>query len=86
MDSVIYAYKKGELPEAIVRKFPNLTLARVYGAIAFYLDNQAEIENYLKQNEIAFENKRKEQKQTNPEFYARLAKAKEENPAKLLVK
>ena len=34
-------------PESIVQSFPLLTLEQVYGALAFYLANRAEIDTYL---------------------------------------
>lgn len=34
-------------PETIRDSFPALTLAQVYGAIAYYLDHQSESEAYL---------------------------------------
>ncbi len=47
LDSVVYAYWEGKSPEAIVEEFPSLSAEQVYGAIAFYLRNKAEIEQYL---------------------------------------
>jgi uncharacterized protein (DUF433 family) len=47
LDSVIYAFREGCSPETIREEFAGLTLAHVYGAIAFYLDRQAEIDAYL---------------------------------------
>lgn len=52
LDSVVYAFNRGDSPERIVEEFPLLDrVSRVYGAIAFYLDHKAEIDKYLeKQN------------------------------------
>src|SRR4051794_21177090 len=47
LDSVVHAFWQGRLPEAIVADFPSLSLERVYGAIAFYLHNRADIDQYL---------------------------------------
>jgi len=47
LDSVMYAFLEGCSPERIREDFEGLTLARAYGAIAFYLDHQAEIDSYL---------------------------------------
>ena len=44
LDSVVCGFKEGQSPEAIHEDFPALTRARIYGAIAFYLDYQAEID------------------------------------------
>jgi uncharacterized protein (DUF433 family) len=47
LDSVVYAYWQGRLPEAIAADFPALSLEQVHGAIAFYLRHRAEIDQYL---------------------------------------
>jgi uncharacterized protein (DUF433 family) len=47
LDSVVYSFNEGHSPEAIHEDFPSLKLAQIYGAIAFYLDHQAEIDKYL---------------------------------------
>ena len=49
LDSIVYAFREGCSPETIREDFEGLTLARVYGAIAFYLDHQADIDAYLMQ-------------------------------------
>ena len=51
LDSVIYHFKLGATAEEIAQKFPALTLAEVYSAIAFYLSNRNEIEAYLRSQE-----------------------------------
>ena len=47
LDTVIAAYHQGASPEAIARQYPAVTLAEVYGAIAYYLQHQAEMDAYL---------------------------------------
>ena len=47
LDSIVYAYREGSSPEGICDDFEGLTLAQVYGAIAFYLDHQADVDLYL---------------------------------------
>ena len=42
------------IPEGILGSFPILTLEQVYGAIAYYLANQAAIDAYLRQGESEF--------------------------------
>jgi uncharacterized protein (DUF433 family) len=52
LDSIVYAFRRGESPEAICQNFELLRLEEVYGAIAYYLDNQADVDSYLiRQNE-----------------------------------
>lgn len=47
--SVIYAFREGASPETIRQNFPSLSLAQVYGAIAFYLSHPRESEAYLQE-------------------------------------
>jgi len=49
LDSIVYVFREGCSPETIREDFEGLTLAHVYGAIAFYLDHQAHIDAYLLQ-------------------------------------
>jgi hypothetical protein len=37
---VVIGFQEGESPQQIVQSFPTLTLAQVYGAIAYYLENE----------------------------------------------
>lgn len=55
LDSVVYQFRQGRSPEAIQDAFPALSLSQVYGAIAFYLDNESEIDEYLVHNETTEE-------------------------------
>src|SRR6266540_5052597 len=54
LDSVVYSFLNGVSPESIVDSFPVLTLEQVYGAIAYYLARQAEVDAYLRQAEAEF--------------------------------
>jgi hypothetical protein len=45
--SIIYAFRDGASPESVRQSFPTLSLAQVYGAIAFYLDHPQESEAEL---------------------------------------
>ena len=40
------------MPEEILNHFPHLTLAQVFDALSFYLDNQAEINEYIGKNQV----------------------------------
>ena len=55
LDSLVYAFLRGESPEGIAESFPALTLEQVYGAIAFYLANRDQIDAYLRAGEQDFE-------------------------------
>jgi len=47
LDSVIYAFQEGASAEEIALRFPTLELKQIYSVINFYLQNQAEMEEYL---------------------------------------
>lgn len=55
LDSVVYAYWEGKSPEAIIEEFPSLSAEQVYGAIAFYLRNKREIDEYLSQQDAKWQ-------------------------------
>lgn len=83
LDSIIYAYKRGELAEAIMQSFPSLTLAQVHGAIAFYLSHREVVDEYLKHGEIEYERRRQESRSKDPQFYARFEKIREKMKQKV---
>jgi len=59
LDSIVHAFRRGESPETICQNFELLRLEEVYGAIAYYLANQADIDGYLaRQTEKWAEGKR----------------------------
>jgi uncharacterized protein (DUF433 family) len=76
LDSIVYAFQKGESPESIVQSFPLLTLEQVYGAIAFYLANRAEIDAYLAAEEEAFDAMPQPLQTADPTLYSKLMAAK----------
>jgi uncharacterized protein (DUF433 family) len=51
LDTVVYAYEGGDSPEEIVESFPVLTLAQVFGALAYYHQHREEVRRYLKRRE-----------------------------------
>ncbi|MCX6610145.1 MAG: DUF433 domain-containing protein [Acidobacteria bacterium] len=76
LDSVVYAFNRGQSPEAIQEGFPSLKLAQIYGAIAFYLDHQAEIDKYLEESAREFEANSIPLSEENPALWERLQRAK----------
>jgi uncharacterized protein (DUF433 family) len=76
LDSIVYAFRQGTSPESIVQSFPLLTLEQVYGAIAFYLANRAEIDDYLAAEEAAFDAMPQPLQTTAPALYGKLMAAK----------
>lgn len=51
LDSLVYRWREGASPETIRSRFPALTLLQVYGALTFYLEREAEIDQYLLESE-----------------------------------
>ena len=78
LDSVVYAFWDGETPETIVSHFSALQLEQVYGAIAFYLANRQEVDDYMRQGEIEFEKLSQEWGKKNESLYRKLEMARQE--------
>lgn len=76
LNSVVYAFQSGQSPESIVQSFPLLTLEQVYGAIAFYLANRADIDAYLAAEEIAFDTMPQPLQAIDPALYNKLMAVK----------
>ena len=51
LDTLIGAFKQGVTAEEIVYRYPSLKLADVYSSIAFYLNHQGDIEEYIKRRQ-----------------------------------
>ena len=80
LDSVVHAFLRGESPEGITESFPALNLAQVYGAVAFYLENQPAIDAYLEEGKAEFVRLREEARQKHPLLYAKLDAARRSTP------
>jgi len=83
LDSVVCAFNRGDSPETILESFPLLgKSARVYGAIAFYLDHQAEIDAYLEISKNQFDaSVGPPLSETNPALWKRLQQARSQATA-----
>ena len=77
LDSVVYAFLRGESPEAIADAFPAIDLEQVYGAVAYYLAHRAAIDAYLEQERIDFARLREESRRKYRQFYAKLEAARQ---------
>jgi uncharacterized protein (DUF433 family) len=76
LDSVVYGFLRGESAEAIAQNFPALTLEQVYGGIAFYLANRAEVDAYLERRSAEYEKLRQQSRDQDPAFYQKWADRK----------
>lgn len=50
--AIVGLWRLGIMPEEILNHLPHLTLAQVFDALSFYLDNQALINKYIEQNRV----------------------------------
>ncbi len=78
LDSVVYAFHRGQSPESIQQSFPLLNLEEIYGAVAYYLSDRDEIDRRISDDENAFEEMHRESKERNAAIYARIEKARSE--------
>jgi uncharacterized protein (DUF433 family) len=77
LDSIVYAFNRGDSPERILEEFPAIgKLSRIYGAIGFYLDHKAEIDKHLEETEREFEAAGIPMAEENPELWERLQRAR----------
>jgi uncharacterized protein (DUF433 family) len=58
LDSVVAAFHQGHSAETIAQQYPALSLEEVYGAIAYYLANQAEVGQYLRRQDELWKQER----------------------------
>lgn len=76
LDSVVYAYLRGESPEGIADSFPALTLEQIFGALAYYSANRTEVDEHLRKGQAEFEALRLRWQQEHPALAAKLAEAR----------
>ena len=60
----MYAFLEGHSAETIQEQYPVLNLEEIYGAIAFYLANREEVQQYLQRQEQLWEQLRQQSEQT----------------------
>jgi uncharacterized protein (DUF433 family) len=51
LELVVRAFQDGATPEAIVQRYPTVSLADVYGVVAYYLRETNAVEEYLAERE-----------------------------------
>jgi uncharacterized protein (DUF433 family) len=76
LDSVVYAFLRGESPEGIADSFPVLGLEQIFGALAFYIANRETVDLYLAEGRREFETLRQRARAENPALYAKLDEAR----------
>src|ERR1700676_2854963 len=76
LDSLVYLFREGMSAESMVESYPALTLEQVHGALAYYLGNQNDIDQYLAEGQQAAELQHEQSRQTNAELIAKLQRAR----------
>ncbi len=77
LDSIVYAFLRGESPESIAESFPALNLEQVYGAVAYYLEYRNQIDEYLRGEKADFDQLRDESRRAHPLLYAKREAARQ---------
>lgn len=66
IESVLYEYiYREQTPEAMVKRFPTLTLEQVYATILYYLHNREKVEGYLL-DWLEYGRRAREEQERNP--------------------
>jgi uncharacterized protein (DUF433 family) len=78
LDSIVYSFRAGDSPETIRQNFSSLSLEQVYGAIAFYLAHEQEVDANIREGEAEIERSVPPLSESRPERYARLEHARHE--------
>lgn len=71
VETVIVSWQQGQTPEQIQEDFPTVSLAQVYGTIAYYLSHKDEVDAFFAETERKFAAFMAEQEAKYPDFYAR---------------
>jgi len=82
LDSVVIRFREGASPERIVQSFPTLKLSQAYGTIAYYLENEETINEYIAECQRELERSVPPLSQSNPELFARLEAARQKMGSK----
>jgi uncharacterized protein (DUF433 family) len=78
LDSIVYSFHAGDSPETIRQNFSSLSLEQVYGAIAFYLAHKREVDANIREGEEETQRSVPSLRESRPELYARLERARRE--------
>lgn len=78
LESIIHAFRRGESPETICQNFELLGLEEIYGAIAYYLANQAAIDAYMIRQSEKWAEGRRDAEPLPGSLRERLMRAREE--------
>ncbi len=72
LESLIWLWRDGQSAEALQEAYPTLRLAEVYGALAYYLDHQVEVDQELVEGLARFDEQHVAAEAADPTRYAAL--------------
>jgi uncharacterized protein (DUF433 family) len=72
LESVVRCYLDGQSPESIQDNFPTLALESIHGSIAFYLRHREEIDRYLNEIAVLYDELQKRSEEENSPLLNRL--------------
>lgn len=81
--TILFDWRAGQMPEEIHEGFPSVPLSDIYGTIAYYLEHQAEMDQYLLDIEELWRTQRAASEAAHPEFYAKMRERFAEARARL---
>ncbi len=76
LDSVVYAFLRGESSDGIAESYPALSLEQIHGALAFYLAHREEMDAYLRAGKGDFARLREQARRDHPSLYAKIEAAR----------
>jgi uncharacterized protein (DUF433 family) len=82
LDSVVIRFQEGASPDKIVQSFPTLKRSQVYGAIAYYLENEEFVNRYLAEGAKQLEQALVPLSEANPDLFRRLESARRQMSSK----
>jgi len=76
LDSIVYAFLRGESPVTIAESFPAVSFEQVFVAISYYRDQREAIEAHLRDGKAEVARLREDARRRYPALYAKLEAAR----------
>lgn len=70
LENIVLRWKRGDTPEKLHRSFPTVSLAAIYGTIAYYLSHQEDMDRFLAELQAFYKAQRARVEAADPEWYA----------------
>jgi Protein of unknown function (DUF433) len=77
LDSIVYDWRNGLSPDSIADNFQTLSLEQVYGALAYYLAHQGEVDAHLLRQMEKYEGLSRAAQTAHADIYQQLAAVQE---------